>query len=254
MGGRRLTFKSPIRLLIVIFAAVISLTQIRDTDGSFPINVSTQPGKNQIAVQTTLCGAILWANTPQILCSYVFLGFNYLLTCMFASHEWMSYSQRRNTLRVTNPTGQQRSTYWLQLPFYFSLPLLAMSGLLSWLTSQVLFLVRVHVKGSFTMDALKEDWIVTCGYSPGAIVLTIIIGVILGATMFLIGLQKYPSTMPLAGSSSAAIAAACHVLQDDDDCAMKPLQWGVVAHNDRTRHCAFSARLVAPPIPGRLYR
>ncbi len=109
MKRRGLTSEPSVRLLMSIIVAGVCLAQIEATDGNFPVSVSTQPGKNQVALPTTLSGAILLANAPQLLCSYIFLGFNYLLTCMVASHEWMSYSQRRNTLRVTNPTGQQRN-------------------------------------------------------------------------------------------------------------------------------------------------
>ncbi|MCJ1460695.1 hypothetical protein MMC28_011077, partial [Mycoblastus sanguinarius] len=233
-------------------AGLVSVVDITSSDGPFPIGVSTQPGQNDISLQPSLLASVLLANTPQILCSYVFLGFNYLLTCMVTGREWISYSQRRQTLRVTHPAGEQRSTYYLQLPYHFSIPLLAISALLSWLTAQVLFIVRVRVRSGYSVPD-GDSWILTCGYSPGAIVLTAIVGTVLALVIFVLGLKRYPNTMSLAGTNSAAIAAACHALPEDRDSALKPLQWGVVSQKDGVGHCSFSAMVVAPLIPGRIY-
>ena len=219
-------------------------------DGPFPFNVGTQAGRNQINLQTTPSGAVLIANMPQLLCSYVFLGFNYLLTCMYAGYEWTSYANRRKPLRVTDPAGKQRSTFYLQLPFRYAIPLLALSCLLSWLTSQVLFVVLVQIRGSHSLP-VEAHTMVTCGYSPGAIALTIIIGSVIASSIFLIGLRKYPDNMPLAGTNSAAIAAACHALPEDRDRVTERLQWGVVSEKNGVGHCAFSSETVGPLIPGK---
>ena len=242
-----------IRFLFAIAAGFLTTLAIHDRNGSFTIGLGTRPGVDVIPLQTSLLPSVLIANSPQLLGSYIFLGFNYLLTCMLTGHEWISYSQRRQTLRVTRPAGEQRSTYFLQLPYRFSIPLLGTSALLNWLTAQILFVVRVQIINGYTVtDA--ESWILTCGYSPGAIVLTVIVGTVIAVAIFFLGWRKYPSTMPLAGNNSAAIAAACHVLPEDRDRATKPLQWGVVSQTDGVGHCSFSAGIVAPLIPGTMYR
>lgn len=229
---------------------------MKDTGSPITIGIGTQPGVDNLSLQPSLLASVLIANSPQILCSYTFLGFNYLLTCMVTGREWISYSQRRQPLRVTHPTGKQRSTYYLQLPYRFSIPLLSISAVLSWLTSQILFAVRVHIKGSYTIPVseITNPWILTCGYSPGAIVLTVIIATGLALAIFLLCFKKYANTMPLAGSSTAGIAAACHALPEDESCALEALQWGVVSQENGVGHCSFSARKVAPLIPGNRYR
>ena len=171
---------------------------------------------------------------------------------MSTGREWISFSQRRQTLRVTRPTGEQRSTYYLQLPYRFSIPLLAFSALLSWLTAQILFIVRVRVISGYSLPD-EESWILTCGYSPGAIALTVVVGTVLALTILLFGLKRYPDTMPLAGTNSGAIAAACHALPEDETSTLKPLQWGVVSQADGIGHCSFSAGTVAPLVLGATY-
>ena len=95
--------------------------------------------------KTILLNAWL-ANTPQILLSFSYFAINRLCTSMCFAREWNSYGTPRKGLRTTNPTGQQRSTYFLQLPYRWSIPLTVTSGFLHWLLSQSLFLVRLEIR------------------------------------------------------------------------------------------------------------
>ena len=96
--------------------------------------------------------------------------------------------------------------------------------------------------------------ITTCGYSPGAMVITVVVGTVLAVVVLIIGLRKFPDDMPLAGTHSAAIAAACHATKGDEDCALKPVKWGVVSEDGNCGHCSFSAGSVEPLVEGRVYR
>ena len=239
-----------LRLLYALTAAVIALLMIEEQDGKFQLGLGTIPGKNILSLQPSLMGSVLIANLPQLFCSYIFLGFNYILTSMCAGREWMSYSQYRKMLRVTNPRGAQQSTFFLQLPYRFSIPLLALSGLISWLASQVLFIVQVRIRPN---DKMSQASIMTCGYSPGALVILVIVGTVLALAVLLIGLRRFPDSMPLAATNSAAISAACHTVPEDEGCALKLLKWGVVSEGKKIGHCAFSAGLVKPLIAGKIY-
>ena len=68
------------------------------------------------------------------------------------------------------------------------------------------------------------------------------------------GLRRYEEGMPLAGSCSAAISAACHPQADEVDVSLVPLKWGVVDVDKGVGHCAFSGRYVSPPITWRWYQ
>ncbi|PPJ57742.1 hypothetical protein CBER1_00020 [Cercospora berteroae] len=109
---------------------------VEDTSSTLKTKLPTDGTKGFIA-------SVLLINTPQIVLSCCYLGFNGLLTSMHLAHECGGYAVVRKGLRVTEPQGTQRTTYWLQLPFKYSLPLLATTALLRWLISQSLFLVRV---------------------------------------------------------------------------------------------------------------
>ncbi|KAK6384427.1 uncharacterized protein PV06_10934 [Exophiala oligosperma] len=192
-------------------------------------------GDKSIAVSTLI------ANTPQAIFSFLYVCYNALFTVMFLSRELSRFSvtagRGRKYLRVTDPEGEQKGTYFLSLPYKYGIPLLSASGLVHWLVSQSVFLANISIippDGSQPM----QDEITTVAYSP--IAMLFILFVVLGLLVFLIvtAARKLPFGMPLIGSNSIAISAACHPPllygggADDqgqrEDMVMRPLNWGAV--------------------------
>jgi hypothetical protein len=210
---------------------------------------------------TSLTGAVLLANLPQLIISFLYVLYNGLFTGMYTAAEWMSYATKRQPLRVTNPEGEQNSTYWLQLPYAISIPILVAMTLLHWLVSQSIFLASIN----FYRDGLElegdDTKVMGCGYSCAAIIFAIALGLLLVGTLVGNGFRIYPASMPLASTCSAAISAACHPPTDDKEAAYKALQWGVVQADSSSNllsegalpHCSFSSREVEPPANGRTY-
>lgn len=216
-------------------------------------------GNNLLNLETSLLGGVLLANTPQALLSYMYLAFNALYTTMFVSAEWSRFAVQRKTLRVTAPVGQQRVTYWLGVPFRYAIPMTVLSGLFHWLASQSLFKVQLSLTDMHTREITKE--ISTCGYSPVAIILTTVVATFLAGGGVLIGRFRFPPGMPLAGSNSAAISAACHRPAKDVDASVLPVKWGAIIHGEEERsnqepigHCCFTSYEVEFPIEGRMYK
>ena len=198
---------------------------------------------------------VLVANSPQLILSFLYFSYNGIFTCMLLAKEWRTYGTKRSFLRVTTPIGRQRSTYRLQLPYRYGVPLLIGSGALHWFVSQSIFLVRVNTCAS----GRSFDGISTCGYSPIAIIFVIILGSIVVLVGIANGFRKVRAGMPFAGSCSAAISAACHPPKADINASSKRLKWGVVAEGDpkdpdnRVGHCSFTSFEVKTPIVGRRY-
>ena len=222
--------------------------------------VSFSPGTGAIGIH--LC--ILIANSPQVLLSFLFLTYNGLFTCMLMSHEWSGYAHVRKPLRVTTPAGSQRSTYRLQLPYKYGIPLLVLSGTLHWLVSQSIFIARVEYYNNGTLDenAIPQDHdpledpyaaFSTLGYSCIAIITVIALGGIVVIIGILHGFRKYKPGMPLAGSCSAAISAACHRPNEDVDAPYKPVMWGAIESKDPIGHCCFTSFEVTKPVKGQVY-
>ena len=192
----------------------------------------------------------LVANLPQVLLSFLFLLYNGLFTSMLLADEWNGYARERKPLRVTDPKGAQRSTYRLQLPYKYGVPLLAASATLHWLVSQSLFLVNMTGYGTKGQNLTLT--ISTIGYSCIAIITVIFLGGVILLLEVLNGFRRHRG-MPLAGSCSAAISAACHRPEEDVDAATKPVMWGVVGSENRVDHCCFTSFEVSQPVPGKHY-
>lgn len=237
----------------------------KDPVALFKMGFGTLNGNNLLNLPFPVMQGVLLANSPQLILSYLYLTFNALYTNMFVAREWATYTHERKTLRVTSPRGQQRSTYWLNVPFRYAIPMTAMSGLFHWLASQSIFLVQITGTVFSTEDKQRTvnpyASVSTCGFSPMAIILTTVTGSLIAVGGVLLGwFRKYPAGIPVAGSCSAAISAACHPPPEDYNASLKPVQWGALGQGifnsgeaDVVGHCSFSSLPVEFPIEGRLY-
>jgi hypothetical protein len=215
-------------------------------------------GNNLLETGTSLMGNVILANIPQLMLSYLYLTFNALYTSMLVAKEWSTYNNERKSLRVTSPIGQQRHTYWLNVPFRYAVPMTIISLLFHWLASQSIFMVQITMLDSNTRAVSGQ--ISTCGFSPFAIIFTTAVGIIISVSGVFLGRLRYPAGMPLASTCSAAISAACHPAQEDKNAGLLPVQWGALTHGKRVGnetepvgHCSFSSFPVEHPVSGRLY-
>lgn len=214
---------------------------------------------------------ILVANLAQPILSFLYFAYNGLFTCMLLGYEWSQYAHHRKGLRVSRGRhGAQRSTYFLQLPYRYSLPLMGLSGVLHWLVSQSIFLVAIDLYDPLGRPGglMKSNngW-KSCGYSPIALVSVLILGIMMVAVGIGIGYIPYNPGMTLAGSCSAAMSAACHHGEqervDGYEAARSKLKWGVVGKSQAESieygieegigHCAFSSQEVEFPESGKMY-
>ena len=208
-----------------------------------------------------LLSSTLLANTPQLILSILYFSYNSIFTCELVGREWSNFGRHQQPLRVTRPHGEQKSTYWLNLPYRYGLPLMAVAILLHWLFSRAIFLVNVqfidplqafNINTETYSDGTDENYsptsITQCGWSPSAVIISIIAASLVVIVGLLFGFRRYSAGPPLVGSCSAAIAAACHREPDEDeDIVLVPLKWGVTSENDGVGHCTFGAREVEGP-------
>ncbi|KAL2430720.1 hypothetical protein ABEF95_013198 [Exophiala dermatitidis] len=200
---------------------------------------------------------VLIANLPQTIFSFLYLNFNGLFTSMWLASEWSGFATERKPLRVSKPKGTRRSAHFLQLPYKIALPMMILAGFLHWIISQALFLVVVRQYNA-TGTLYSPIAVVSCGFSPTAMIVVMVAGAaIIIATIVLGFTRHYNPMMPLAGSCSAAISAACHQPDWDDNAAMKAVQWGVVPVTilgpHAVGHCSFTSGTVSPIQDGQKY-
>ncbi|DAA77384.1 TPA_exp: Uncharacterized protein A8136_6644 [Trichophyton benhamiae CBS 112371] len=196
--------------------------------------------------------------------SLIYFAYNGILTAMTMSAEWSQYATQRKGLRVSAaPNAAQRSKYFLSLPYRYAIPLMTTSGILHWLISQSFFLVGIEAYDQNLQRDPASD-ISVCGYSPIAIVCSISLGTAMISCLVGLGFKPFKSAMPVAGSCSLAIAAACFPdpgtydpekqAGSTPDIACLALKWGVVLLDESSvGHCAFSSKDVTMPVNGEVY-
>ncbi|MCJ1398987.1 hypothetical protein MMC11_002189 [Xylographa trunciseda] len=219
---------------------------------SFSINGLGATTSTFISGASTASKVII-TNTPQVLFSLIYLLYNSLFTSMLATAEVNSLAHRRKPLRVSDPHGAQRATYYLQLPYRYGIPLMIVSGLLHWLISETIFLVNVSV---FDVNDVEQPSRSTsaCGWSATGLYIFIVIGTIMVATPLGFGSRKYHSGMPIVSTCSRAISAACHAAPGDDNAASKALMYGVIHQTEDGRELVgFSSKEVKPLEAGKVY-
>lgn len=210
-----------------------------------------------------LISVLLVVNSPQLIVSSCYLLYNGLFTSMHLAHEYSGYAKQRKSLRVTTPKGTQRSTYWLQLPYTYGIPLIVVSAILHWLVSQSIFLARIVTfvdeqgsGGEFEDARLgAESAGSQIGYSAGPVVAAILLATFMLLTVVGMGYRKFESNMPVAASCSSALAAATHRPKEDVNASVLPVMWGEVPEmgSERIGHCCFTSHDVVALIPGRQY-
>ncbi|RSL52670.1 hypothetical protein CEP54_010779 [Fusarium duplospermum] len=206
-----------------------------------------------ITTSFSMTESVILSNLPHFVFSGLYFQYNALFTGMLAAKEWSDFGRKRKGLRVSSdPRGEQKSRYFLQLPYRWSIPLILMSMLIHWMLSQSIFLVVID---------FGDDFGTTCGYSPIAIFAVIIVAVAMALAVVIAGYRRLPTAIPVVGSCSLGIAAACHGLggAERPDEALAPLRWGAMTHPEERSgieepgHCGFSGDYVDEPYEGGLY-
>ena len=118
-----------------------------------------------------LISNVLVANLPQLVLAIFYILINSMLSTFLVQLEFSKMHKVRKPLRVSEPIGIQRSSYFISMPLRYGIPLYLFSGMTHWLISQSLFLARITAlfpdgsvdeRGSFS----------TCGTSPIAIIIS----------------------------------------------------------------------------------
>ncbi|KAL4747479.1 hypothetical protein BDW72DRAFT_206435 [Aspergillus terricola var. indicus] len=223
---------------------------------------------------------IFIANSPQLAVSLLYYLCNSILSCMLMAAEYDDFALERKPLRVSWPRGFQRSTYYLSIPWRYSIPMLVISVILHWLLSQSIFLVLApDRKPRPTTGVLGNQ---ALGFSLLGILLTLIFMMVAMLALGGLAMRPFRSHMPLARNCSAALAAACHPPDEDTEASLEPVIWGevvrterdsgvsdglpnnlsgescsepnVIGRGPRYAHCTFTSKQVIPPSLDSFYR
>lgn len=188
----------------------------------------------------------LIANSPQALLSFLYMVYNSIFTLMYIGEDWDMYGaytattrhklqiaakkQTHRFLRVSNPRGTQKPTHFLNLPYRYAIPLICISGLLHWFMSQTLYLANISVVNRD--DTIPNtDEITTVAYAPIGMIGLLVLSGVMVIVLVSNSLRYFGGQMPIVGSNSAAISAACHVQMSERrrrELVLRKIAWGEV--------------------------
>lgn len=120
-----------------------------------------------------LIANVLVINSPQLLFSIMYTVCGTVMTTFLVQREFsLMYTRaHRKALRVSEPVGIQRSSYFISLPLRYGVPLNVFSALFHWLISQSFFLARVTALLPDGTEDYRNSFS-TLGYSPYAIIIS----------------------------------------------------------------------------------
>lgn len=217
--------------------------------------------------------SVVTVNSAQLIVTLCYYFYNSLLTRMLLSAEYSSYGVDRKPLRVTWPVegSKQRSTYWLSIPYQYGFPAMALFTILHWLVSQGIYFLLVipYAADGNPMYAEKKST-PTYSYMP-LICAGSLLG-LLGIMIVGVSFRRLKSAIPLAGTCSAAISAACHPPENvcTNTVAHGELMWGETdlpwalssgddddddddESDDAKGHCSFTPSEARQPSLDKLY-
>ena len=217
---------------------------------------------------------IFVATVPQLVVSTLYFLINHQLTLMIQLRDWTSLATERRPLRVSDPEpgSDQISTYWLSLPYRYSIPLLILSAGSSWLTSQTLYFYRymaydndgephlyANPAGSNYIHTQSSRVFQGLGFSAFGLFLSLVLGALVFIASIAFSLRRCAPGLPLGPTNSLVIAAACHPPDNDRYAARKKVRWGAIDDGqdrvgpDAPQHCTITSRRVTSPVVGMWY-
>lgn len=246
-------------IIIIASASLIITSLSAATSGTIKASSWGTASKSIIAFTTTdfdARGALLiafLANLPQVCLSLLYFSVNRICTSVCLATEWNNYAINRKGLRVTSPSEKQRDTYFLQLPYRWAIPLTVTSGMLHWLLSQSLFLVRRELRKQD--GSLYPESICACGYSILSLLIFTLVFFALFIVLLYLLLKHIDVRIPPARHCSMIISAACHPPEGDIEPQLTEVQWGVTEEGSESKigHCTFTSHPVMNLQPGFLY-
>jgi hypothetical protein len=206
-------------------------------------------------------GDVLLVNTPQLAISLAYVLYNSLLTRMLTTYEFSQFGRHRKALRVSRPRDEQRSTYWLQLPYRYALPLMTCMALIHFFISRGIYLINIKV-----YNILGQVVPYRHQFSHLTSALALLFAFLIGTVLLLVLLgcsyMRLGQGMPILGTNSVAISSACHPALGDENAAVKRLLYGTVdapssdGHGvdiGAMKHVCFSSFKVEPLEDGKHY-
>ncbi|KAG9242503.1 hypothetical protein BJ878DRAFT_166928 [Calycina marina] len=207
------------------------------------------------------------ANIPQILLAIGYLLYLGIMTTMFLASDFSNFAFKPQNLMVSTARGKQRGTWMFGAPMGWGITFVIFGTLFHWLVSQSIFVVKFQVyfkdgtAATPTEDSLDYSHLTNAGYSPIAIIFSIIAAGLMLLSSFIFMFRRFPGgAPPVVSTCTAAISAACHPSNRYPGIVFGKFRWGAnggfengVGHCSLVPAQAWDLRQAGPSTEGWSY-
>lgn len=154
-----------------------------------------------------LLANLLGLGSIHLVISVLYLFYNHLWSRMLVAAESNAFLKTRARLRVTLPTQGTQSTYYLSIKAHFSALLVIALTFIHFFTTRALNVVAIQV---YDIMGRYSHQHITYGISTSSALLALSLGFSMLCALALALERKLHTGMPVLGTCSIAISAACH--------------------------------------------
>ncbi|KAG9597922.1 hypothetical protein KCU77_g1453, partial [Aureobasidium melanogenum] len=176
-----------------------------------------------------LLANLLGLGSIHLAISTTYLFYNHLWSRMHAAAELNAFANARAHLRVTLPVQGAQSTYYLSIKPHFSVLLIVALMLIHFCTTRALNVVAIQVYDVMGQYSHQRN---TYGISTTSALLALGLGFLLLCALTFGLERKLHVGMPVLGTCSMAISAACHA--DNIVMSLRQMSYGKNARTNRT--------------------
>ncbi|KAG9526950.1 hypothetical protein KCV07_g302, partial [Aureobasidium melanogenum] len=185
-------------------------------------NASGQSGEQHLRTPTSTRG--LLANLTglgsiHLVISVTYLFYNHIWSRVFVAAELNAFVKTRTPLRVTLPAQGAQSTYYLSIKPHFSTLLIISLILIHFFATRALNVVAIQ---TYDIMGQYSHQRITYGTSAFSAIIALVLGFVMLCVLAFGMERKLHAGMPVLGTCSIAISAACHA---DDDSALLKVGW-----------------------------
>ncbi|KAG9699771.1 hypothetical protein KCU76_g1275, partial [Aureobasidium melanogenum] len=220
-------------LFLAFFAVATAVLIVYNNDelsNYQPLNLQTPTSSRGLLANLTCLGSI------HLVISVTYLFYNHVWSRMFAAAELNAFVKTRTPLRVTLPAQGAQSTYYLSIKPHLSALLIIGLILIHLFTMRALNVVAIQ---TYDIVGHYSHQRITYGISTSSAIIALLLGFAMLCALVFGMERKSHAGMPVLGTCSMAISAACHA-DDGSVVILTKVSYGKNARTGRMGFCSRS--------------
>ncbi|KAH0028363.1 hypothetical protein KCU78_g3659, partial [Aureobasidium melanogenum] len=218
-------------LFLAFFAIATAVLIVYNNDelsNYQPLSLRTPTSTRGLLANLTGLGSI------HLVISVTYLFYNHIWSRMFVAAELNAFVKTRTPLRVTLPAQGAQSTYYLSIKPHLSTLLIISLILIHFFATRALNVVAIQ---TYDIMGQYSHQRITYGTSAFSAIIALVLGFVMLCVLAFGMERKLHAGMPVLGTCSIAISAACHA-DDDSAVTLTRVSYGKNTRTGRMGFCS----------------